>query len=96
MISYLSEKRTLTKTKRKLQMKYLNYIAQKIYDVLADSVKNEAYLQDKYEMLMSHKTKNESFFYATNLDNKNKAKFAASIDVTPYELDIALNVLKNI
>ena len=77
-------------------MKHLNYIAQKIYDVLADSVKNKAYLEGKREELISHKTKDESFFYATNLDSKNRAKFAASIDVTLYELDIALNVLRNI
>ncbi len=77
-------------------MKYLNYVAQKIYDVLADSVNNKAYLAGKRAELMSHKTKDESFFYATNLDSKNRAKFAASIDVSPCELDIALNVLRNI
>lgn len=73
--------------------KYLNYVAEMIYKVLADSVKNDLYLKGKREVLLSHETKVESLIWSYNLDDKNREKFARSLGVTLHDLDTTLDVI---
>jgi hypothetical protein len=75
------------------QEQYLNYVAQKIYDVLAESVKNKAYLEGKRFELLNHKTNMESLIWSYHLSEKNRQKFADSLGVTLHDLNITLDVI---